>query len=220
VEQLPRPGKCGELQHVATTWLKSVLRRKPLYGVAGFNLWMRVNKEKRMSLTPPVRPDAIYAADLALTKQRLPKSETLVSRQRAIAKEFSSGLKLDPSMICTERAGAFYNRLQYPITFPSQKQRDLMADFLLRQGVDSVKYLDEIVTTAAEVFGYEGDCPNSAHLSKQVLIIPNQHSLREKDVKRIIDAVNAGWAELTGVDVSKQAAVNSDPRPSLIAISK
>lgn len=196
VGQLVRPGKVAEGRHVATTWLKSMLRRKPLYGWIGFNLWMRVNKEKRMSLTPPVRPDAIYAADLELTKHRLPDIDALISKQRAIAKEFSSNLKLEGDMICSEPAGTFYNRLQYPVTFGSQRERDFMAGFLLQQGVDSTKYLDDVVMTATEVFGYDGDCPNSERLSKQVLVIPNQASLREKDVKRIIHAINAGWARL------------------------
>lgn len=220
VEQTSRPGKRAEFQHVATTWLKSLLRRKPLYGLVGFFLWTRVNKEKRMSITPPVHPGAIHATDLALTKHRLAKIDVLVSRQRAIAEQFSSGLNLEQSMVCSERAGAFYNRLQYPITFQSQKQRDFMADFLLQQDVDSVKYLDEVVTTAAEVFQYGGDCPRSEQLSKQVLIIPNHYALREKDVKHIINAVNAGWAELAGADFSARAAASSKPRPSLIAIPK
>lgn len=220
VRQLPSPGKAAEGKHVATTWLKSVLRRKPLYGLIGFNLWMRVNKEKRMSLTPPVQPDAIFAADLNLTKHRLLDSEHLISRQRAIAREFSSNLKLERDMICSEPAGAFYNRLQYPVTFKSQKQRDFMADFLLQQGVDSTRYLDDVVMTAADVFGYDGDCPNSERLSKQVLVIPNQHSLSEREVLRTIKAVNAGWAELVGAGSSQRPATKQNGQPSLIPISK
>jgi dTDP-4-amino-4,6-dideoxygalactose transaminase len=220
VQQIPRPDKRAEFQHIATTWLKSMLRRKPLYGLLGFHLWTRVNKERQMSLTPPVRPESIYAADLALTKHRLPKIESMISKQRAIVREFSSGLKLEPSMTCSERAGAFYNRLQYPITFQSQKQRDLMVEFLLQRGVDSVKYLDDIVSTATEVFGYGGDCPISEELSKQVLIIPNHHDLWEKDVKRIIEAVNAGWAQLAGADFSTKTAPARSPQPSLVTISK
>lgn len=171
-----------------------------------------------MSLMPPVRPYAIYAADLELTRHRLSELGALIARQRAIAEEFSSNLKLERGMTCPEPAGAFYNRLQYPVTFESQKQRDFMADFLLQQGVDSTKYLDDVVATAIEVFGYRGDCPNSERLSKQVLVIPNQSSLRAQDVKRVISAVNAGWAELAGAAISQRAPAKLNP--SFIPISK
>jgi perosamine synthetase len=220
VKQLPRPGMTAECRHIATTWLKSVLRRKPLYGLVGFNLWMRVNKEKRMSLNPPLRPDAIYATDLQLTKHRLSNINALISKQRAFAKDFSSNLKLKRETVCSEPTGAFYNRLQFPITFESQTQRNSMADFLLEQGVDSTKYLDDVVMTAAEVFGYDGDCPKSEQLSKQVLVIPNQASLREKDVKKIIAAVNAGWVDLVGAASSQRLTGKPNPQPSLIPISK
>lgn len=217
--QLRQPGKGAEGKHIAATWLKSLLRRKPLYGLVGFNLWMRVNKEKRMS-PAPLKPSAIYAADLAMTKHRLPKIEALISKQKAIAKEYSSNLKLERTMLCSEEAGAFYNRLQYPITFQFQRHRDFMADFLLQQGVDSVKYLDGVVETAAENFGYQGGCPNSERLSKQVLVIPNQHDLREKDIKRISDAVNAGWAALTANEFSTEAPATGKLRTRPIPISK
>jgi perosamine synthetase len=123
-------------------------------------------------------------------------------------------------MLCSEQAGAFYNRLQYPITFQFQKQRDFMAEFLLEQGVDSVKYLDGVVETAVQGFGYQGDCPNSEHISKQVLVIPNQHGLREKDIKRISDAVNGGWAALSANEFSTEAIATCNLRARPIPISK
>jgi hypothetical protein len=86
--------------------------------------------------------------------------------------------------------------------------------------VDSVKYLDGVVETAAENFGYQGGCPNSERLSKQVLVIPNQHDLREKDIKRISDAVNAGWAALTANEFSTEAPATGKLRTRPIPISK
>ena len=95
-----------------------------------------------------------------------------------------------------------------------------MADFLLREGVDSVKYLDGVVSTAADLFGYGGDCSNSEELSKQVLILPNHYGLREKDIKRVVDAVNGGWAELARGEFSTRASATTHPQPGFIAISK
>ena len=58
-----------------------------------------------------------------------------------------------------------------------------------------MKYLDDVVSTAAGNYGYTGDCPVAEGLSKRVLIIPSYYSLKAGDLKRIAECVNAGWAE-------------------------
>jgi len=51
-------------------------------------------------------------------------------------------------MMCSERPGAFYNRYHFPITFPSQEARDLIADYLHKRKIDTIRYLDDIVDIA------------------------------------------------------------------------
>ncbi len=101
-------------------------------------------------------------------------------------------------MLCHEPSGYFYNRLQYPVIFPSQESRDAVADYLFEQGIDTIKYLDDIIDIATETYGYAADCPVSERLAKRVLIIPNYRGLRQTDVQRITKSLNAMWAQLSG----------------------
>ena len=139
----------------------------------------------------------IFRADYAIAKRRLPKLDSDIHKQRANADYYLKTLKLDPGMQCKEKPGTFYNRYQYPVTFPSKEHRDFISEVLFRQRIDSIKYLDDIADVAAGHYGYKGDCPVTEQLSKRVLIIPSYHSLRERDVQHIAQCLNSGWAEVT-----------------------
>src|SRR5207248_1475134 len=106
-----------------------------------------------------------------------------------------NALKLDSGMLCSEKPGMFYNRYHFPITFPSMESRDLIAAGLLKQRIDTMKYLGEIVEVAAEQYGYSGDCPVAERLSKRTLIIPSYYSLQKNEIERIATHLNEGWAE-------------------------
>jgi dTDP-4-amino-4,6-dideoxygalactose transaminase len=67
-----------------------------------------------------------------------------------------------------------------------------MADYLLSQGVDSAKYLDDIADEARSSYGYDGDCPNAELLSKTVLLVPIHYTLRTCDIDHIARSINEG----------------------------
>jgi len=198
ISEMPVPGRKEELKHVATTYIKSALRSKPLYGVAGYHLWKSFNKKMNLSEKSGVVLSQILRSDLAVACKRFSLLDSLIEAQRANAGFYSRSLELDPAMLCTERPGAFYNRYHFPITFPSQEHRDFMADFLLKRGIDSMKYLDDIVGVAVKHYGYPGDCPTAELLSKRVLVIPGYYSLGKNEIHRIVNSINSGWAEVTG----------------------
>ena len=54
--------------------------------------------------------------------------------------------------------------------FPGRKQRDQMASYLFERGVDTAKYLDEVMDVVAENYGYEDDCPMQNFVRKQSLL--------------------------------------------------
>jgi dTDP-4-amino-4,6-dideoxygalactose transaminase len=119
-------------------------------------------------------------------------------KQRANADFYSNALKLDHGMLCSEKPGMFYNRYHFPITFPSTEIRDLIAASLFKQGIDTMKYLGDIVEVAAEQYGYAGDCPVAEWLSRRTLIIPSYYSLQKDEIERISQCLNEGWAEAKG----------------------
>jgi len=97
--------------------------------------------------------------------------------------------------------------LQYPVSFPSRQSRDAIASYLLEQGIDTIKYLDDIVDIASKAYGYTGGCSVSEQLSKRVLIVPNYHGLRQRDVQHITECLNGKWAQVSGHGQGPSATV-------------
>lgn len=197
VSAMPAAGVAGECAQVARCYLKSLLRSRPLYGVVGYRLWKRWNKNGTASAVSEASLNQIHKADLAVAASRLPALDSAIERQREIAGFYSRALELDPHMLCAEPPGAYYNRYYYPVTFSSREHRDQIASRLHRAGIDSIKYLDDVVGVARDHYGYSGDCPAAERLSKTVLIIPGYYRLKNSDVERVARQLNAAWLELT-----------------------
>jgi perosamine synthetase len=203
--EMPTPGRAEESVHVAVTYIRSMLRSKPLYGVVGYPLWAIYNKKVDYSAKSPIVMSQIYRADLAITKKRLAFLDPAIEAQRANADFYSSTLNLDLSMLCSEKPGTFYNRYLYPITFPSSEHRELMAAYLHNHQIGTMQPYKDIAEVAATHYGYSDDCPVAEQVAKRVLIIPSYYSLKKGEVQRIANCLNAGWAEITKSGVSKKA---------------
>jgi perosamine synthetase len=197
ITAMPTPTRTDECVHIAVTYLRSMLRSKPLYGIVGYPIWAIYNKKVDFSAKSPITLSQIYTTDLITTDHRLKRLDSAIRRQRAIADFYSRTLKLEPGMLCSEKRGTFYNRYLYPITFPSSEQRDYMAAFLHSRQIDTAQPYKDVIDGAAQYYGYAGDCPVTEQITKRVLVIPSYHSLKEKDVQRIAESVNAGWGEIT-----------------------
>jgi len=195
-DQMVTPNYADECAHAAKSYIKSILRSKPLYGIAGYHLWRFLNKKMNLSEKSGVALSKVFMSDLTLIRKRLPHLDSAVKKQRNNADYFSSMLTMASGMLSPEKPGAFYNRFHYPIIFPSMKHRDFIANYLLSKKIDTIKYLDDIVDVAAKHFGYAGDCPTAEQLSKRVLIIPSNYSLRKKDIQHIARYVNEGWEKI------------------------
>jgi perosamine synthetase len=194
VAAMPVPGRKESRLHVAKTYVRTKLRSRPLYGLVGYRLWRAYNKRVNYSSKSPLVLGRIYQSDLATTLKRLPALESAIQRQRTNANAYARALKLGAGMLCDEPAGAFYNRYQYPIVFPSSEQRDRMACHLLAHGVGTAKPYSDIASVARAHYGYSGDCPVAERVAETVLAIPNHHQLRQQEIARIAQAVNEGWS--------------------------
>ena len=193
VSKMPIPRPSSEMVHVAKTYLKSLLRRWPLYGVAGNRIWRYYNGRGDFSARNEVITGPMRRSDLAVARKRLACLSLAIQRQRASADFYLQNLELDSGMLCEEGPQACYNRAHFPVTFRTPQQRDSMAEHLFRGRIDSMKYLDGVTETATKHFAYAGDCPIAENLAKRVLVIPNYHSLKRRDVERITKTLNAGW---------------------------
>ena len=209
ISTLPSPNRTDECSHVVKTYLRSMLRSKPFYGLVGYALWERYNKRVQYSAKSPIVLSQIYRSDLARAIKRLPHIDSMIESQRANADYYSRTLDLDPTMLCHERFGAFYNRYQYPITFPSEDQRDLMAVYLHERGIETSKPVNDVVDVTTAHYNYAGDCPTAERLSKTVLVIPSYHTLKKAEIQRIVDCVNQGWKQVSA-DARIDVLMNRD----------
>ena len=85
ISSLPTPSRREECLHVTKTFLRSALRSKPLYGLAGYALWEAYNRKAEFSAKSPVVEGQIYRTDLSLTETRLDQLDAAIQRRRANA---------------------------------------------------------------------------------------------------------------------------------------
>lgn len=196
VSAMPAPDRKEECVHVVSTFLRSILRRRPLYGLLGYRIWAVYNKNTDYSAKSPIVMSKIFNSDLVMTKRRMAYLETAIEKQRDHADYYSRSLRLDPEMLCFEKPGMYYNRYLYPITFPAAMQRDSILAYLLNREIGAILPYTDIVDIAAKYYGYEGDCPIAEQISRRVLVIPNNHSLGREDVQRIAGCLNEVWEKV------------------------
>jgi dTDP-4-amino-4,6-dideoxygalactose transaminase len=196
IAMMPAPSYAGECTHVIKTYIRSMLRKKPLWGILGRRIWTIYNNKVEFSVKSPLVLNQIYRADFANTIHRLDNLQSAIERQRSHAEYYLTKLKLTPDMFCHETPGSYFNRYMFPVIFPSNTDRDFMATYLFRRKIDTAKPYQDISDIAEKYFRYSGDCPVAEKISKRVLIVPSHHALSEKDVQYIAKCFNEGFVEL------------------------
>ena len=215
ISALQAPDRKAELVHVTKTFIRSTLRSKPFYGLVGYALWETYNRRVEFSEKSPVVQGQIYQTDLSLVRKRLTQLERTIAIQRAHADFFAQTLNFDASMLCHERSNTFYNRYQYPLTFPSERYRDFMAVYLQKKQIDTSKPLQDAAPMATAHYGYKGDCPAAEQLSKRTLVIPTYHTLAQSEIERIARYLNQGWAEISSRNLSVGFTVHDASHPEI-----
>ena len=196
IKSLQDASKLNDIVHTFKTYIRSKLRSKPLYGLVGYQLWALYNKSINPSTNASIIINNIYKSDHAIAARRIKSIDDAITKQRDNALFYAQNLKLEQGMTCTEKPGVFYNRYIYPIIFPSQKQRDLMAKYMYIHGIGAIKPYHDIAAIATKYHGYRGDCPVSEKIAERVLAIPSHYHLREKERQYIAGCLNEGWATI------------------------
>jgi perosamine synthetase len=218
ITALPVPSRLNECVHVATTYLRSLLRSRPLWGLIGTRLWNAYNSTVSYISKSPLVLGQVYETDRDLILRRLPQLSSWIEKQRWNARYYDENLNVDAEMLCSETPGAFFNRLQYPILFPTAGQCDSLVRRLRENQITAARPYKDIAAIAAEHYGYLGDCPRSEGIARAVLVIPCNHALKAADVERITKCVNLAWAGVgdrqQSVAVPSLPANAADPLPS------
>lgn len=196
VQQLPVPTRADEVVHVTNTFIRSSLRSRPFWGLFGARLWQEYSRRVNYTSQSPLVLQQVYEADRTATVRRLASLDAWIARQRAHSEYYLEHLAVAPDMLCHELPGAFCNRLQFPLLFPTEEQRDQMAARLRKDGISTASPYSGIAAVAAEHYGYTGDCPEAERVARTVLVIPCNHRLSSAQVERVASSVNHAWSEI------------------------
>jgi perosamine synthetase len=192
----PAPDLAAEFKHLVLTYIRSRLRSRPLWGLAGRRIWGVYNRNIDFAAKSPIALGQIFRSDLALVRRRMTRLDDMVSGQRANAEYYLRHLRVDPGMTCPERPGTYYNRYIFPLVFPTTGQRDKMAAYLQGRQIGTGRPYEEVIEGAAKSYGYKGDCPVAERLLRRTLVIPNHYRLSAGDRHRIASGINEKWENI------------------------
>jgi dTDP-4-amino-4,6-dideoxygalactose transaminase len=200
VSVLPVPSRMEDCVHVIKTYLRSILRSKPLWGLIGNRLWSMYNKSTDFSEKTPLVTSQMFESDIAITTNRLAKINYLIAKQRANADYYTESLTLFSSAISRENPDVFYNRYLYPLLLPSQKDRDTLAAYLLEMRIGTIQPYKDIPKIASTYYGYNNDCPMAEQVAKRVLILPCYSTLKQSELRSISYCTNKALQILSSTD--------------------
>jgi perosamine synthetase len=196
---LPVPSRVNEFAHVLRTYVRSALRSRPLWGLIGTRLWGVYDAKVSYEAKSPLVIGQVYRTDLSTTVRRLGLIDLSIEKQRSNAGYYSQNLAVERAMLCAERPGAFYNRLQYPLLFSTPVECEGVAAYLLANRVSTARPYKDVPAIARTYYGYSGDCPGAERIANTVLVIPCSYGLSAADVEQIASCVNSAWARVSGV---------------------
>jgi dTDP-4-amino-4,6-dideoxygalactose transaminase len=188
------PSRLEESIHVAKTYLRTLLRTRPLWGVIGSRLWAAYNATTSYTSMSPLVVGRIYQTDRAATLRRLSGLRDWIEKQRSYARYYDQNLSVPLEMLCSEPLTAFYNRLQYPLLMPTSEHCSQMSDLLEQDLISTARPYKDIAEVATTYYGYAGDCPRAERIARTVLVIPCNHGLEIRDVERIANCINRAWS--------------------------
>ena len=190
------PGVLGESRHCLATYVKSALYHPPWYGLVSYPLGRRLDQKLNLTAKEGLEKTRMRRSDLAVLKRKLKGAHEKVNQQRNNAEYLLKNLKLRHAQLPVERPGCWSNYYQFALRFESLGQRDFVAAYLRRCGIDAAAYLDDVVRVATSRYGYAGDCPNAELCSRTTLVIPHYYTLSQGCLEEVVRHVNEADALL------------------------
>lgn len=178
--------------HSLSTFVKATLYNRPWYGLVGYPIGMRLDKKLNLTAKDGFETGKIASTHLALIDARIARFQEKINVQRDHAHVLLDAVIPRNFSLPSDINDCSSNWFQFPLRFHNTNQRDGMADYLLKRGIDTSKYLDNIADEVRLNYGYLGDCPNAEMLSKTVLLVPIHHTLRTCDIEHIARSINEG----------------------------
>lgn len=174
------------------TYAKATFYHRPWYGLIGYPIGMRLDKKLNLTAKDGFVTGKIASTHLALINDHIAQFQQKIIIQREHAYMLLNTVVPGKFTLPSENSCCYSNWWQFAIRFQNTNQRDVMAVYLLDKGIDTSKYLDDIVDVARSTYDYSDDCPNAELLSKTILLVPIHYSLKTSDIEYIARSINEG----------------------------
>ena len=182
--------------HCAAIYGKALCYTRPWYGILGYPIGRRLDPRLDLTGKYVFQLRRIAKSDLRIISRRIQSFAPRVAKQRQNALYLLDRLSTLGIILPMETERCVSNYYQFAVRFEDTKQRDLVAQYLLQRNIDTAKYLDDIVDTAKQSYGYGGDCPDAELCSKTVLVIPNHYTLSIQDLDHIVHTLKEATTSL------------------------
>jgi perosamine synthetase len=179
-----------ELVHSTSVFVKSTLYQRPWYGLLGKPIGNILDRRFNLTAKTGLKLYKISRPDRRTISSKIKSLVKKIYRQRQNSLYYLDNINLKNVNLPREKTDCISNYFQFAIRLPSQEMRDSLAEYLLGHGIDSAKYLDDVIDIARKDYGYKGDCPNAELCSKTVLVIPNYYTLKQSDLGKMVSVLN------------------------------
>jgi len=190
VEQLGDWNVLKETIFCLSTFIKSMLYHRPWYGILGYPIGRKLDRTLNLSAKTGFKPYKIAKSHLKTINDRIQYFHTKVEKQRNNSLYMLEVINKEHITLPLEKNHCYHNYYQFAIRFQSEKQRDFTNRYLFNNGIDSAKYLSDIVDIARSFFHYQGGCENTELCSKTILIIPNYYALSKRKIEHVVYQLN------------------------------
>jgi hypothetical protein len=178
--------------------MKSFFYQKPWYGLFGSPIGRMLDKRLNLTAKTGFILKQISKCDSQTIDRRINTFLEKINKQRQNALVLLRKIRIEQAILPIEKEDCISNYYQFAIRFRDSDQRNILAEYLLKSGIDSAKYLDDVVDLTRNRYGYTGDCPNAELSSKTVLVIPHHYTLSDKELNYIAGTLNEAGGQLAG----------------------
>lgn len=190
IEKFESQNGFEEFIHSVTVFIKSTLYKRPFYGTIGYPVGTKLDKKLNLTAKDGFELKKIRKTDLFQIESRIKEFQDKMDKQKRNTLYLAHNIKLRNSYFLNEKNDCLSNNYQFPMRFNTEKERDSVSNYLFKCGIDTAKYLDEVIDIAKANYGYTNDCEISEKYSKTVLTIPNHYNLSQRDLSHIVQCFN------------------------------
>jgi len=108
INQMQSNNIIDEYKHIITTYIRTKLRSKPLFGLLGYRIWKIYGKSIEFVEQSPIILGKMYKTDIATTIDRLKSLNKNIELQRLIANYYSKHLAINKEWLCYEKPEHYY----------------------------------------------------------------------------------------------------------------